>query len=73
MGSVYKIRCKHCGAQFNLSNHANYGFLPISIGYGKSAGDIETQSAMRCPACLKRLNNTAEEFNEQVKVTHSWD
>ena len=70
MGSVYKIRCKHCGAQFNLSNHANYGFLPFSIGY---AGDIETQSAMRCPACLKRLNNTAEEFNEQVKVTHSWE
>lgn len=73
MGTAYKIRCKHCGAQFNHSSDASYGFLPTCIGCGDSLGDIETQAAIRCPACLKRLNNTPEEFKEQVEVTYSWD
>ena len=28
---------------------------------------------VRCPACLKRLNTTQEEFNEQIEVTYMWD
>ena len=73
MGTAYKIRCKHCGAQVHHSSDMSYGFLPTCIGCGDTAGDIETQRAIRCPACLKRLNNTPEEFNEQVEVTYSWD
>ncbi len=73
MGTAYKIRCKHCGAQFNHSSDAGIGFLPTCIGCGDNMGHVETQTAIRCPACFKRLNNTPEEFNEQVEVTYSWD
>ena len=73
MGTAYKIRCKHCGAQFNHSSDAGFGILPTCIGCGDGMGHIETQLAIRCPSCLKRLNNTPEEFNEQVEVTYSWD
>ena len=73
MGTAYKIRCKHCGAQFSHSANTSYGLFSICIGSIDRLGEIETQSAMRCPVCLKRLNTTPEEFNEQVKVTYSWE
>ncbi len=72
MGTAYTICCKHCGARFNHSNDASYGFMPRCIGCG-DGGYIETQVAIRCPACHRRLNTTREEFNEQVEVTYSWD
>ena len=34
---------------------------------------VETETAIRCPACLHRLNTTQEEFNEQIEVTYQWD
>ena len=49
MGTAYKIRCRHCGAQF------------------------EHYMQPGCPACLKKLNTTQEEFNEQIEVTYMWD
>jgi hypothetical protein len=27
---------------------------------------IETEKAVRCPQCMKRLNNTEDELNEQI-------
>ena len=53
MGTAYRIRCKHCGAQFEHS--------------------MQPETAIRCPACLHRLNTTQEEFNEQIEVTYQWD
>ena len=61
MGTAYKIRCRHCGAQFE-----HY----MQPGCGEY---VETETAIRCPACLKRLNTTQEEFNEQIEVTYMWD
>ena len=34
---------------------------------------VETETAIRCPACHKKLNTTQEEFNEQIEVTYMWD
>jgi hypothetical protein len=34
---------------------------------------IETETAIRCPQCMKRLNNTEEEFNEQIVGSLCWD
>ena len=62
MGTAYKIRCRHCGAQFE-----HY----MQPGYGGEY--VETETAIRCPACLKKLNTTQEEFNEQIEVTYMWD
>ena len=66
MGTAYKIRCKHCGAQFEHSMQPGYGLLPMCVGCGEY---VETETAIRCPACLHRLNTTQEEFNEQIEVT----
>lgn len=47
-----------------------YGLLPMCVGCGEY---VETETAIRCPACLHRLNTTQEEFNEQIEVTYQWD
>ena len=70
MGTAYKIRCKHCGAQFEHSTQPGFGLMPMCVGCGEY---IETETAIRCPACRRRLNTTQEEFNEQVEVTYLWD
>lgn len=70
MGTAYKIRCKHCGAQFEHSADTSYGMLPPCVGCSEY---VETETAIRCPACLRRLNATQKEFHEQVEVTYSWD
>ncbi len=65
MGTAYKIRCKHCGAQFEHSTQPGFGLMPMCVGCGEY---VETETAIRCPACRRRLNTTQEEFNEQVEV-----
>ena len=70
MGTAYKIRCKHCGAQFEHSAQPGFGLMPMCVGCGEY---VETETAIRCPACRRRLNTTQEEFNEQVEVTYLWD
>jgi hypothetical protein len=49
---------------------SGYGLLPMCVGCGEY---VETETAIRCPACLHRLNTTQEEFNEQIEVTYQWD
>ena len=46
------------------------GVLPVCVGCGEY---VETETAIRCPACRKKLNTTQEEFNEQIEVTYMWD
>lgn len=70
MGTAYKIKCKHCGAQFEHYMQAGYGMMPICVGCGEY---IETDAPIRCPACHRKLNSTPEEFNEQIEVTYVWD
>lgn len=72
MGTAYRVRCKHCGARFEHCTDPGYGILPSCVGCGDS-GYVETQTAIRCPACRRRLNETQEEFNRQVEVTYAWD
>ena len=70
MGTAYKIRCKHCGAQFEHSTQPGFGLMPMCVGCGEY---VETETAIRCPASRRWLNTTQEEFNEQVEVTYLWD
>ena len=70
MGTAYKIRCRHCGARFSHYPQPGYGILPPCVGCGEY---VETETAIRCPACHKKLNATQEEFHEQVEVTYEWD
>lgn len=70
MGTAYKIRCKHCGTQFDHYADSGYGALQPCVGCGEY---VETELPIRCPACLHKLNATQEEFNEQVEVTYLWD
>ena len=70
MGTAYKIRCRHCGAQFDPDTHPRDGVLAPCAGCGDY---VETETANRCPACRKKLNATQEEFNRQIEVTYEWD
>lgn len=70
MGTAYKIRCRHCGTQFDHYAGSDYGTTIVCVG---CESFVETETAIRCPACFKRLNNTSEEFNQQVEVVMMWD
>lgn len=70
MGIAYKIRCKHCHAEFDYSRDQSMGMLPRCVG---CESHVETESPIRCPACYKRLNTTQSEFNEQVQTVMMWD
>ena len=43
MGTAYKIRCKHCGAQFDHYMQPGYGMLPACVGCGEY---VETETAI---------------------------
>ena len=58
MGTAYKIKCKHCGTEFQHSASACYGLYQECVG---------------CGSCLHVLNRTEQEFNEQVEVVMMWD
>lgn len=72
MGTAYKIKCKHCGAEFQHSASPGYGMYRECVGCG-GASFVETDLPIRCPACLRILNRTQQEFNEQVEVVMMWD
>ena len=70
MGTGQTIRCKHCGTEFmNLVGFSFMGQFDCEDGMCH----IETERAIRCPHCMKRLNNTQEEFEEQVVGQLLWD
>ena len=57
------IKCKHCGTEFMyLTGFGFMGRHDCEDGFCH----IETENAIRCPQCMKRLNNTTEEFEEQI-------
>ena len=57
------IRCKHCGPEFlHLASLGFMGQFDCEDGFCH----IETEKAVRCPQCMKRLNNTEDELNEQI-------
>ncbi len=62
MNTTYKIRCRNCGTLTDLPRRGGYGKFDSE----RSLLHIETQIPIRCPHCLGRLNETAEEFREQV-------
>ena len=56
MGTAYKIKCKHCGTEFQHSASACYGLYQECAGCGSSV--VETDIPIRCPSCLHVLNRT---------------
>ncbi|MEG1623108.1 MAG: hypothetical protein RR330_07060 [Alistipes sp.] len=70
MGVAYKIRCKHCGAEFDHYVQDDYGVLPRCVGCGDY---VEADVPIRCPGCRHKLNTTTKEFNEQVETVMMWN
>lgn len=70
MGTIYRIKCEHCGTQFMHSRGEDYGFTRACIN---CENHIETEAAIRCPSCMRRLNPTEEEFKRQVETVILWD
>ncbi|MFI3319941.1 MAG: hypothetical protein SNH01_04355 [Rikenellaceae bacterium] len=68
MGTVYKMRCRYCGGQFD---HYGDGASDVTAKTQHAASTkvyVETQIPIRCPGCLRRLNNTEDDYRQQVKV-----
>ena len=40
MGTAYKIRCRHCGAQFEHHMQPGYGVLPVCVGKATRAAEL---------------------------------
>ena len=70
MGTAYKIRCRHCGAQFEHHMQPGYGVLPVCVGCGEY---VETEMANRRPAWHTERNTPPGAFSEQIEVTYMWD
>lgn len=70
MGRSYKIRCEHCGTEFIHFEGQDLGTMRMCVG---CECHLETENAIRCPGCMRKLNNTVEEFNRQVQTIMSWD
>ena len=67
MGLNYIINCSHCGA---LTEYRTT--LPRTASKVDRASiysNIDTECAMRCPACRYRLNTTEADFRSQVHIT----
>lgn len=62
----YLIDCHHCGKH---SEYATYALLPASV-----SGDellmlpVDTECAIRCPACRSRLNTSESDYRKQVRI-----
>ena len=69
MGTSYKIRCKHCNTEFMHYEGNDYGAIRECVG---CECHIETEVPMRCPSCLKRINDTEEEFRRQIITVMTW-
>ena len=63
----YTIDCRHCGTHTEYSITSYY----LTMSDAESAGKmhIDTECAMRCPACRYRLNTTEADFRSQVHIT----
>lgn len=62
MGTIYKIRCEHCGTETDLPRRGGYGKFQSTSDWLH----IETDLPIRCPGCLHRLNTSQEAFRRQV-------
>ena len=63
----YTIDCRHCGTHTEYSVNSYYATLCDAEFVGSM--HIDTECAMRCPACRYRLNTTEADFLAQVHIT----
>lgn len=62
----YKIDCRHCGS------HTEYSVdlaMVGSVELIECAMHIDTECAIRCPSCRRRLNGSEADFRSQVSMT----
>ncbi|MFI3277651.1 MAG: hypothetical protein SNH13_00525 [Rikenellaceae bacterium] len=65
MGTAYKLKCRYCGAHYDHFGDGDSGASTTSL---KERCYIETQVAIRCPCCMRRLNATEQDFHTNIKV-----
>ncbi|MFI3317920.1 MAG: hypothetical protein SNH88_01880 [Rikenellaceae bacterium] len=70
MGRSYKIRCRHCGAQFDHCADNSYGILQRCVGCGDMESD--DSSPIFCPACSQRVNSSKMELESQIEEIITW-
>ncbi|GFI53569.1 hypothetical protein IMSAGC022_00156 [Alistipes sp.] len=70
MGIIYSIECRHCGTITRHYHAADMASVRSCAGTNRS--HVETECAIRCPACGHRLNGSQEEFAAQVNMEAAW-
>lgn len=67
MKLTYDIECRHCGAHTHYTTTVYYPTLtPEQVDQRMH---IDTECAIRCPACRYRLNTTEADFRSQVHIS----
>lgn len=69
MGKSYKMRCKHCGAEFL---HMERGVIGVLRECACCESHIVTEISIRCPKCARRINRSEEEFKGQILSMMAW-
>lgn len=69
MGKSYKMRCKHCKAEFL---HIQRGVIGVLRECACCDSHIVTEIAIRCPQCGRRINRSEEEFRSQILAMMAW-
>lgn len=69
MGKSYKMRCKHCGAEFL---HIRKGVFGVLRECDYCDSHIVTEISIRCPQCARRINRTEDEFRSQIMAMMAW-
>jgi DNA-directed RNA polymerase subunit RPC12/RpoP len=66
MSVTYNIDCHHCGTHTEHTTWIDRHTAQHTLE--ELTQHIDTEFAIRCPACRARLNRSAEDFRSQVTI-----
>ncbi|MBR3682563.1 MAG: hypothetical protein IKL67_04005 [Tidjanibacter sp.] len=69
MGTIYRVHCERCGAEFE--HQVGLGLAYACVGCGEVA--MDTGAPFRCPVCNLRYNPQDADFADKVLEVILWD
>lgn len=69
MGTIYRVHCERCGAEFE--HQVGLGLAYACVGCGEVA--MDEGAPFRCPVCNLRYNPQEADFADKVLEVILWD
>lgn len=69
MGTIYRVHCERCGAEFE--HQVGLGLAYACVGCGEMA--MDEGASFRCPVCNLRYNPQEADFADKVLEVILWD